>query len=226
LLIKISAGFLFGAVYSSLLLLGWGLGDIECFFSHPARIIVFAVTLCSFAVGALFKDKSECEFFRKGKGEKPREKILGVYLPSLIGFLLPVLVPYSESHDFLIINGSDLLRYLGLALFLSGFVFMLWGPLHMGRQYSILVTIQDGHKLITDGPFRYMRHPRYSGIIQWVFGLALVFPSAVSLALAAAMAALILIRIPKEELLLEGAFGDNWRDYCSRTRSRVVPFVY
>ena len=68
-------------------------------------------------------------------------------------------------HDFLTINGGDILRYLGLLIFITGYIFMVWAPLHLGKQFSWLVTVQEEHELITDGPFRYMRHPRYSGII-------------------------------------------------------------
>jgi hypothetical protein len=51
--------------------------------------------------------------------------------------------------------GGDALRYLGLIVFLIGYLFMVWAPLHLGKQFSVYVTIQEGHELITDGPFRH-----------------------------------------------------------------------
>ena len=103
---------------------------------------------------------------------------------------------------------------------------MVWAPLHLGKQFSWVVTVQKEHKLVTDGPYKYMRHPRYSGIIFWVFGFAFVFLSIPALVLAAIMSFLMLIRIPKEEKMLHGEFCEEWDDYCRRVTKKVIPFVY
>ena len=156
----------------------------------------------------------------------PKEKLTGVMLPSLIGFLIVFVAPYSESHNLFVMGGGDVLRYSGLIVFLIGYLFMVWGPLHLGEQFSAYVTIQEEHKLVTDGPYSYMRHPRYSGIIFWVFGLALVFVSIPALVLAAIMSFLMLIRITKEEKMLHQEFSKEWEEYCERTTKKVIPFVY
>ena len=223
---KIIPAILFGVVYAALILFGWGFGDIVGFFSHPARAILFAVTISVNTLTVLFKDKFGVEFMKKGEKEDPKEKLTGVALPSLIGFLIAFVAPYSDSHNFFIINGGNALRYFGLFIFLVGYIFMVWGPTHLGKQYSLLVTIQEEHKLVTDGPYRYMRHPRYSGIIQWIFGVALIFLSIAGLVLAVLMSALMLLRIPKEEKMLHEEFGKEWEDYCKKTTKKVIPFVY
>jgi len=225
---KVIPAIIFGVVYAALILLGWGFDNIAGFFSHPARAIMFAVTISVNTVTMLFKDKFNVEFFRKGEKEKedPKEKMIGVALPSLIGFLVAFVAPYSDSHNFLVMSGGDILRYFGLIIFLAGYIFMIWAPLHLGKQFSWLVTVQEEHELITDGPFRYMRHPRYSGIILWIFGVALIFLSIIGLVLAVLMSALMLLRIPKEEKLLHEEFGKEWEEYCKRTAKKVIPFVY
>ena len=223
---KIIPAIIFGVVYAALILFGWGFGDIAGFFSYPARTIMFAVTISVNTLTMLFKDKFGVEFNKKGEKVDPKEKLTGVMLPSLIGFLIVFVAPYSESHNLFVMVGGDALRYFGLIIFLAGYVFMVWGPLHLGEQYSLLVTIQEEHKLVTDGPYRYMRHPRYSGIIFWVFGVALIFLSIPALVLAVLMSALMLIRVPKEEKVLHGEFGKEWEEYCKRTTKKVIPFVY
>ena len=223
---KVMPAIIFGVVYALLILLGWGFGDINGFFSHPARTILFGVTISVNTLTMLFKDKFNVEFFKKGEREDPKEKLIGVALPTLIGFLIIFIAPYSDSHNFFIINGGNALRYFGLFIFLVGYIFMIWAPLHLGKQFSWLVTVQEEHELITDGPFRYMRHPRYSGIILWVFGVALIFVSIAGLVLAVLMSALMLLRIPKEEKMLHQEFGEEWEDYCKRTTKKVIPFVY
>ncbi|NAS89131.1 hypothetical protein C4E24_05270 [ANME-1 cluster archaeon AG-394-G21] len=223
---KIIPAIIFGVVYAALILFGWGFGDIAGFFSYPARTIMFAVTISVNTLTMLFKDKFNVDLFKKGEKEDPKEKLRGVALPTLIGFLIIFIAPYSDSHNFLVMGGGDILRYFGLIIFLVGYIFMIWAPLHLGKQFSWLVTVQEEHELITDGPFRYMRHPRYSGIILWIFGVALIFLSIIGLVLAVLMSILMLLRIPKEEKVLHEEFGEKWEDYCKRTAKKLIPFVY
>lgn len=207
---RVIPAIIFGVVYAALILFGWGLEDIVGFFSHPARLILFGVTISVNTLTMLFRNKFNVDFFKKGEKEDPKEKLVGVALPTLIGFIIIFVAPYSDSHNFLTINGGDILRYFGLLIFITGYIFMIWAPLHLGKQFSWLVTVQEEHELITDGPFRYMRHPRYSGIIQWIFGVALIFVSIAGLVLAVLMSALMLLRIPKEERMLHEEFGKEW----------------
>ena len=223
---KVMPAIIFGVVYAALILLGWGLDDVGGFFSHPARLILFGVTITVNTLTMLFKDKFNVELFKKGEKEDPKEKLIGVALPTLIGFLIIFIAPYSDSHDFLVMNGGDVMRYFGLIIFITGYIFMVWAPLHLGKQFSWLVTVQEEHELITDGPFRYMRHPRYSGIIQWIFGVALIFLSIIGLVLAVLISSLMLLRIPKEEKMLHQEFGEEWEDYCRRVTKKVIPYVY
>ena len=223
---NIPLAVVYGVIYAVLNLFGWGFGDIPGFFSHPARIIFFAVTLGVTTLTLLLKDLFNVEFLKKGEKENPKEKIIGVVLPSLLTFLMVFIAPYSDSHHFLVMGGGNVLRYFGLAIFLIGYTFMIWGPLRLGKQYSLLITVQKEHKLVTDGPFRFMRHPRYSGVIWWAFGSALIFLSIPTLVLAVLMSALMLLRIPKEERLLHEEFGGEWEEYCERATKKVIPFVY
>ena len=223
---KIIPSVMFGVVYAALILFGWGIDDLSGFFSHPARVILFLVTITVNSLTVFFKDRFGVEFDKKGEKVDPKEKITGVMLPSLIGFVIVIVAPYSESHNLFVTDGGNALRYFGLIVFLIGYLFMVWAPLHLGKQFSAYVTIQEGHELVTDGPFRYMRHPRYSGIVFWVFGVALVFLSSPAMVLAAIMSILMLIRIPKEERLLHEEFGSAWEDYCTRTGRKVIPLVY
>jgi protein-S-isoprenylcysteine O-methyltransferase Ste14 len=223
---KILPAVIFGVVYASLILFGWGIDDISGFFSHPARTVLFAVTITVNSLTRFFKDRFGVGFDKKGEKVDPKEKITGVMLPSLIGFLIVIVAPYGESHNLFVMNGRDALRYLGLIVFLIGYLFMVWAPLHLGKQFSAYITIQEGHELITDGPFRYMRHPRYSGLVLWVFGVALVFVSIPALVLAVLMSSLMLIRILKEERMLHEEFGVEWDSFCGRTAKKLIPFLY
>jgi protein-S-isoprenylcysteine O-methyltransferase Ste14 len=85
--------------------------------------------------------------------------------------------------------------------------------------------VQNGHKLVTDGPYRYVRHPRYLGIIVFFVGISLVYRSWLALIFVTLLVVAILWRIRKEEQLLHRVFGIEWESYV-RKSWRLLPFVY
>jgi protein-S-isoprenylcysteine O-methyltransferase Ste14 len=95
----------------------------------------------------------------------------------------------------------------------------------LGRQFSIDVTIQKNHKLITGGIYRFIRHPRYLGIMMFMSGISLVFRSWISVFLSVLTAAILIWRINDEERLMHREFGGVWENYRSKSR-RLIPFIY
>jgi protein-S-isoprenylcysteine O-methyltransferase Ste14 len=88
-----------------------------------------------------------------------------------------------------------------------------------GPQFSCAVSIQQEHRLATSGPYRWMRHPAYTGAIGTIAGLSLVFGNP---AAAAIMTGLVWIwmetRIRDEEKLLLAVFGLEFSRYVRQTR--------
>jgi protein-S-isoprenylcysteine O-methyltransferase Ste14 len=95
----------------------------------------------------------------------------------------------------------------------------------LGRQFSVQVTLQKDHRLVTGGPYQVLRHPRYLGIILFNVGIALIFHSWLALLLVAALALVLLWRIHDEEAFMQQAFGTQWEAYA-RQSWRLVPFIY
>lgn len=214
---------IFGILYSGLILLGWGFGDMSGFFSHLTRTIFFAVTIVVHTLNPFLKSLFNIELLKQGE-KKAKDKITFATI-FLVCCLIVFVAPYSDSHNLLVMGGGDVMRYLGLVLFLIGHTFMLWGPLCLGKQFSFFVTVQKEHKLTTDGPYRFMRHPRYNGGICWILGSALIFLSILGLILAIVYSIIMLLRISKEERLLHQEFGKEWEEYCGKTK-KIIPFVY
>ena len=93
----------------------------------------------------------------------------------------------------------------------------------LGRNWSITLEIRDQHRLVTDGLYRYVRHPMYSSFWLWAIAQALLIPNWIAgLTGLAGVAGLYFSRVGKEERLMEQAFGDEYRAYCATT-GRVVP---
>lgn len=193
-------------MFAGLPLLGWGVNDIPGFIGHPARTgYVVLVSLLQLFIVIRFPDVGQS---RAGDKTVHRQR-LAVLLMQIISITLILAVPYSDRRNLCVIPEPGILRYFGLVLFSIGLMFTTWAEVKLGRMFSTEVTIQEGHKLVTDGLYLYLRHPRYFGILLFSVGISLVFRSWLALVLVLAMALVLLWRIHDEEALMREEFGEN-----------------
>lgn len=114
----------------------------------------------------------------------------------------------------------------GIAIVLGGVTLRAWAILTLGRYFRREVTIEPGQTLVRRGPYRFLRHPSYTGILLSCFGLGLAFGSWASAAVALLIVfAGLLPRIRVEERALAQAFGDEYADYANAT-SRLLPRIW
>ena len=111
----------------------------------------------------------------------------------------------------------------GSIVFATG-LFLLWRThVDLGRNWSESLELIESHRLVTNGVYRYVRHPMDAAIWQWAAGQALMLhnfiagPSALAL-----FAPLYFVRVPREEKMMLEHFGQEYATYMARTR-RVVP---
>jgi protein-S-isoprenylcysteine O-methyltransferase Ste14 len=203
-------------LFLGLAALGWG--SVSGLLAHRARAGFVALSLLATLVGLL----SPVSF---SSGEREDVRARWIFVPSAAGMLLLFwLVPYLDRRDLWSLDG-DVARFLGLGLFALGCVLRGWPIFVLGRRFSGLVAIQPGHELVTDGPYRYVRHPSYLGMMLGLAGWALVFRSAVGLAATALGLLVLAARIDAEEALLASQFGEPYEEYRRRTW-RLLPGVY
>lgn len=118
------------------------------------------------------------------------------------------------------------LQVVGFALFLLSTLFTLW----VFRENSFAAPVvklqtERAQRVISTGPYAYVRHPMYSGMVLFFTGLPLLLGSWWGLAMMPLFIALFAIRIPIEERTLrEGLPG--YTDYAARVRYRLVPGVW
>lgn len=201
----------------ALAIFAWG--DWNTFFAHPARrwLVISSIVLL---IVAWFSGTSGIS---SGKAFSPPSKRILFGFAALL-FAMVVVAPYSDRHHFFTIDG-DTARYLGLILFLVGSILRLAAAFELGHRFSGLVAIQPDHQLKTDGLYRYVRHPSYTGLLLAMIGWALLFRSTICLVLNVLLIYLLLSRMADEESFLEAQFGVEYRTYRQKTW-RLFPFVY
>jgi protein-S-isoprenylcysteine O-methyltransferase Ste14 len=195
-----------------------GAGGFATFFSHPARTILALATLVM-AGTAFFSEVN------LSSGEREDRSNRWILLPLLVIGLLSAFLPaYTERKEIWLLDG-EMIRWLGLFLYIAGGGLRIWPTFILGRRFSGLVAIQPGHELATDGIYGVIRHPSYLGAIILMFGWALTFRSGLGVLLAALIIPLLLARIRSEEALLGSQFGEQYDAYRRHT-SRLIPGIY
>lgn len=115
-------------------------------------------------------------------------------------------------------------NWVGLLLLIAGSTLRLWAIQQAGAAFIPHVKVDSKHKLVTAGPYAYVRHPSYLGTLLSYFGIAVLFGSIIGvLALALLVTPAMIFRIIKEEQLLSQRFGEAWRKYQSQTPWHLIP---
>jgi protein-S-isoprenylcysteine O-methyltransferase Ste14 len=119
-----------------------------------------------------------------------------------------------------------LLNSLALVLLLGGIGLRTWAILTLGRFFTTNVAVRAGHKVIQQGPYRWMRHPSYAGGLITFLGLGLAFANWLSLAgLFLLVFVVYIYRMNVEEKFLIDSLGDEYLEYSRHTK-RLIPGVY
>jgi protein-S-isoprenylcysteine O-methyltransferase Ste14 len=116
--------------------------------------------------------------------------------------------------------------FVGLAVLVGGMLFRWYAIRVLGRFFTFDVAISPGQTVIDSGPYRYVRHPSYTGSLVGYVGVGLALGNwAALLVPALCMAAAYAYRIPVEERALVKGLGQPYEEYRKRTW-RLIPFVY
>lgn len=109
---------------------------------------------------------------------------------------------------------------------LAGMALRFYAMWVLGRSFTYYVAVRAEQKVVEAGPYRYVRHPSYTGALVLYIGLGLALGNwAGLLALLACVGAAFAYRISVEESVLAAALGEPYQNYMRRTR-RLIPFVF
>jgi len=136
-------------------------------------------------------------------------------------FATPVLLPRCAIR-----NGVTPVFIAGIALVWAGILLRYWAIATLGRWFRSKVVIQEGHALVTRGPYRYLRNPSYTGSLMTFLGFGLGVCNWLSvIVLSATGLAAFSRRIIVEDRALTGRFGREYQEYADRTWA-LLPFIW
>lgn len=116
------------------------------------------------------------------------------------------------------------LSWIGAVLTAIGIGFAIWARVNLGRNWSSRPAAKEHHQLVTTGPYAYVRHPIYSGIMLAALGTA-VASSIFGVGMLIFISIAFALRINKEEKIMLKLFPEQYPDYQKHTK-RLVPFVW
>ena len=116
------------------------------------------------------------------------------------------------------------LQWLAVLVVIAGLAVSLWARATLGRNWSGTITLKQDHELIVSGPYRYVRHPIYTGILLMALGTAISNGWSSGFIVTALVLVTFWFKLRAEERLMAEHFPDRYPDYRRRTRA-LIPFV-
>src|SRR5512133_55298 len=115
---------------------------------------------------------------------------------------------------------------VGLALMATGVLVRQWAIFVLGRFFTVYVRVHPNQTVVDRGPYRWVRHPAYSGLVLFFVGVGLAVSNWASLiVLALVPTAGLLVRIHSEERVMIAGLGEEYRRYAA-TRPRLFPGIW
>ena len=119
---------------------------------------------------------------------------------------------------------SDYVFWIGAGLTAAGLLFSVWARVHLGGNWSGIVTIKERHELIASGPYRFVRHPIYAGLLLAFAGSAVALGDLRGVLAMAIASPALWRKLQIEERWLGEEFGDAYAAYRRRVAA-LVPFI-
>lgn len=142
---------------------------------------------------------------------------------SALAYLLLPLYCLTPWLSFAHIPFPSWFRWLGSIIACVGISLFSWAHYALGENWTAVLALSQEHELVTQGPYRYVRHPMYSAFFTIGFGFLLLSANwIVGLLYLGTLTLLYAFRVSKEEELMISRFGETYRQYMQKT-GRIFP---
>jgi protein-S-isoprenylcysteine O-methyltransferase Ste14 len=135
-------------------------------------------------------------------------------LPLVVGILLVALphVPYAV-FDTRVLPRTMATYWIGVTLVVLGLAFAVWARRHIGSNWSGTVTVKENHALVRTGPYAWVRHPIYTGLLAAILGTAIARGELRGVWALALCTVAFVIKLRTEERWMSEVFGEEYERY-------------
>ena len=166
--------------------------------------------------------RTRIQFTRMGHLEYRSERLIWI----VVGIALFLALWIKQMHLVALPLGIIPRQVLAISLFALGLALRCYAVFSLGEFFSTTVITSDKHVLVEAGPYRYIRHPAYTGLLLSFLAAGLAMGDALALlTLFCPIAYVLAQRISLEEQWLSDHFGSVYGDYCLRTK-KLLPWMY
>jgi protein-S-isoprenylcysteine O-methyltransferase Ste14 len=183
--------------------------------------VLLDLTLAGWAAFELGLRVRESVQSRGGTGQDRATRVL---IAAAIGGAIVVALLTANRAASLRIPGPH--RPAGVIAMWLGLAIRVWAVAALGRAFRTTVEVDPDQAIVSSGPYRWVRHPSYTGLLLIVAGLGLAAGNWLALAVCVALPlAALLRRIRVEEAELTRVLGQPYRAYRTRTK-RLIPGLW
>ncbi|MFC1532033.1 methyltransferase family protein [Thermodesulfobacteriota bacterium] len=119
-----------------------------------------------------------------------------------------------------------IIETLGMILFFVGNILLYWSRIILRRSFRLGgVAPRAEDRLVISGPYRWIRHPRYTSILFMSLGLTLLIQSALILFLFIMLTVFVILLIPSEDAQLQKSYGLTFSKYRQKVKA-LVPYIF
>jgi protein-S-isoprenylcysteine O-methyltransferase Ste14 len=188
-------------------------------FQIPPAMLAAIALICLFSI---YWDAAAKNTAPAQSSESPWSRRFHLIVLNLSVLLLILPIP-GLTRRFL--PTRPILEALGLAIEIAGIAFAIWARRHLGANWSGEVRIATGHQLVRTGPYQYLRHPIYTGVLAMYLGAMLVSGQLHALIAMAVIALAYLRKLRLEEKILSQNFGPAFDDYRRHSWALLPPLL-
>ena len=198
------------------------MSDLSSFFPTNTEATIFQFVITIWLLSEIIGTAIIPRIRRGGSVIERKDRFSGLYIFATI-FIALILSFYFAGAHIAMLPGW--VFSLGILLIILGIILRQLSMAILGKYFSGVVGIQKDQKVIEKGPYKYVRHPSYTGALMIFIGLGLALQSG-----AAVLTLIVLFiiaygfRIYVEEKALISELGEPYLDYKKRTK-RLIPYV-
>ena len=183
-------------------------------------VIALVLAVCFFALEPLFRQGKAAKSLERTASDKGSSTLIVVLF--WIEIILPPLLNFLHVGQIT----SSGIRWLGLFIMLLSLMLRFWSMQVLGEYYTRTLRVTDSQTIVSQGPYRVIRHPGYLGTIFVWIGFALAVGNWIAtIILAFLLFGVYGYRIRSEESMLMDRFGNGYQEYRKQTW-RLIPFIY